>query len=287
VVDFSKLFSVRVTRVRAAFHRHPKTAAAPAAIKASATIPIMAPVVSADDVSTGAGGAVAVVVTVAVGAGCGVAVVVVVTVTVGVAVGVAVVVTVTVGVGDAVGPVVSVVVGVGEMLGTGKGSCWFGNSDACRICPVHICTWQHPDRYAAVVVSLLSNELVLLVLVLPPSRSAAAVDECVLSENVVRTVTASTHSGELVVVSVRLLLDWRIVMVRVVNSKLMESAQVLTPVQQRKARAEIARRRCSNPLRRVQLSCCTGWVRDPMAMVGQRVWCDHHCDWADVVAVDE
>lgn len=75
----------------------------------------------------------------------------------------------------------------------------------------------------------------------------------------------------------------RCVMVRVVNQKLMEThAPELTPAQKAAARRNVEKIRRNNPLRRVRTDCC-GWVRDPLAITGERVWCEHHADWTLVV----
>lgn len=46
---------------------------------------------------------------------------------------------------------------------------------------------------------------------------------------------------------------------------------------------EIAR---SNPLRRVRIT-CHGWVRDPMAVVGDWLWCETCADSSRVIEVVE
>jgi hypothetical protein len=42
-----------------------------------------------------------------------------------------------------------------------------------------------------------------------------------------------------------------------------------------------------SPLRRVELGCGHGWVREPMATAGTWVWCDGCADWARVQRVVE
>jgi hypothetical protein len=45
--------------------------------------------------------------------------------------------------------------------------------------------------------------------------------------------------------------------------------------------------RASSRLRRVELGCGHGWVRDPVAGVHDWVWCDGCADWARVQRVEE
>jgi multidrug resistance efflux pump len=71
-------------------------------------------------------------------------------------------------------------------------------------------------------------------------------------------------------------------MVRLVNQSLMTSSQELTAKQVQAAKATLSQAKKDNPLRRVRTSCC-GWVRDPLARTGERVWCDAHADWTNVV----
>ncbi len=40
-------------------------------------------------------------------------------------------------------------------------------------------------------------------------------------------------------------------------------------------------------LRRVQLGCGHGWVRDAVAGAGEWIWCDQCADWARVQLVEE
>lgn len=61
----------------------------------------------------------------------------------------------------------------------------------------------------------------------------------------------------------------------------------LTPAQQARGRARLARTTAANPLRRVRLACETTSRRDPVAVVGDHVWCDTHGDFARVVTVIE
>ena len=60
---------------------------------------------------------------------------------------------------------------------------------------------------------------------------------------------------------------------------------VLTPADRRRAERRIARQVAKNPLRRVRIDCC-GWIRDPLAVVGDWVWCDTHADQARVLELD-
>lgn len=73
-------------------------------------------------------------------------------------------------------------------------------------------------------------------------------------------------------------------MVRIVNQNIMSSGQEkpLTPTQIKQAQAALKKAQEENPLRRVRTQCC-GWVRDPLAITGERVWCDTHADWTLVV----
>lgn len=76
-------------------------------------------------------------------------------------------------------------------------------------------------------------------------------------------------------------------MVRLVNQSLIASHAELSAQDAERARRRIARRTARNPLRRVHLTCEPVAVRDPLARVGDRVWCDNHADWATVVDVVE
>ena len=60
---------------------------------------------------------------------------------------------------------------------------------------------------------------------------------------------------------------------------------VLTAADRRRAERRIARQVAKNPLRRVRIDCC-GWVRDPLAVVGDWVWCETHADQARVLELD-
>jgi hypothetical protein len=75
------------------------------------------------------------------------------------------------------------------------------------------------------------------------------------------------------------------VMARIVNSSLVATASVdLTAAERRTASRKLERRRRTNPLRRVRLACCQQWIRDPVAVVGDWLWCDAD---ADLGRVDE
>jgi hypothetical protein len=76
-------------------------------------------------------------------------------------------------------------------------------------------------------------------------------------------------------------------MARVINGSLTGTQNVLTETDRRRAKARLARRVERNPLRRVQLACEVKAQRDPLAVVGDLVWCDPHEDFARVVAVTE
>lgn len=60
----------------------------------------------------------------------------------------------------------------------------------------------------------------------------------------------------------------------------------LTASQRRSALRKIDKLTAQNPLRRVRTHCC-GWVRDPLAQVGDWVWCDTHSDTTRVIEVAE
>ncbi len=45
--------------------------------------------------------------------------------------------------------------------------------------------------------------------------------------------------------------------------------------------------RATSRLRRVDLGCGHGWVRDPVAGLHDWVWCDQCADWARVQRVEE
>jgi hypothetical protein len=76
-------------------------------------------------------------------------------------------------------------------------------------------------------------------------------------------------------------------MVRLVNQSLTASHAGLSARDAERAQRRIARTTARNPLRRVHLTCEPVAVRDPLARLGDRVWCDGHADWATVVDVIE
>jgi hypothetical protein len=45
--------------------------------------------------------------------------------------------------------------------------------------------------------------------------------------------------------------------------------------------------RAASRLRRVELGCGHGWVRDPVAGVHDWIWCDNCADWARVQRVED
>ena len=45
--------------------------------------------------------------------------------------------------------------------------------------------------------------------------------------------------------------------------------------------------RPSSALRRVELGCGHGWIRDPVATAGTWTWCESCADWARVLSVEE
>lgn len=67
-------------------------------------------------------------------------------------------------------------------------------------------------------------------------------------------------------------------MVRVVTGEMHKRASgPLTASDRRQARRQLAKAQRQNPLRRVRITCC-GWVRDPIAQVGDWLWCEKHKD---------
>lgn len=78
------------------------------------------------------------------------------------------------------------------------------------------------------------------------------------------------------------------VMARVINaSPTGAPARELTAQQRRQAQRRLARRTAKNPLRRVRLACEERSQRDPVAVVGDHVWCETHNDFARVISVVE
>ena len=77
-------------------------------------------------------------------------------------------------------------------------------------------------------------------------------------------------------------------MARIVNSTLVATASVeLSPSDRRRAQRRLAKRQAGNPLRRVRFGCCTRWVLDPGAVVGDWIWCDVDGDLGRVIEVAE
>jgi hypothetical protein len=74
---------------------------------------------------------------------------------------------------------------------------------------------------------------------------------------------------------------------RIVNQALVGRTRELTRAQQTEARRRLRRAAHANPLRRVTPGCCGVAARDPLARVGDRVWCERCGDWASVVTVVE
>ena len=65
-----------------------------------------------------------------------------------------------------------------------------------------------------------------------------------------------------------------------------DKAVELTPQQRKLALAKIKKMQRDNPLRRVKVACCIGWRRDPLAEVGDWIWCDTHQDKSRVIEVE-
>lgn len=76
-------------------------------------------------------------------------------------------------------------------------------------------------------------------------------------------------------------------MVRIVNQSLTTTHAPLSGRDARRAARWIARSTARNPLRRVRVACEEQAQRDPLASLGDRVWCERHADWATVVEVTE
>ena len=76
-------------------------------------------------------------------------------------------------------------------------------------------------------------------------------------------------------------------MVRLVHQSLVTTRPAISDRDAEAARRRIARRTARNPLRRVRITCEPHAVRDALATVGDRIWCDTHADWATVVEVTE
>ena len=76
-------------------------------------------------------------------------------------------------------------------------------------------------------------------------------------------------------------------MVRIVNDSLTPHSRQLGADERRRAERRLSRRQAANPLRRVLLACETTYVRDPVAVVGDHLWCEAHADFALVLEVVE
>lgn len=77
-------------------------------------------------------------------------------------------------------------------------------------------------------------------------------------------------------------------MARIVNSALLAGAPAeLTPAERRKGERTLAKRQARNPLRRARLGCCSRWLLDPSARVGDWLWCDVDDDLGRVTEVAE
>lgn len=74
-------------------------------------------------------------------------------------------------------------------------------------------------------------------------------------------------------------------MARVITGALSAPTLQLSERQRQLATRRLARAAGKNALRRVHLACDTSGTRDPVAKVGDRVWCERHGDFAVVVAV--
>jgi len=75
--------------------------------------------------------------------------------------------------------------------------------------------------------------------------------------------------------------------VRIVNDSLTPHRRELAAQERRRAERRLSRRQAANPLRRVLLACETTYVRDPVAVTDDHLWCEDHADFARVVDVVE
>jgi hypothetical protein len=66
-----------------------------------------------------------------------------------------------------------------------------------------------------------------------------------------------------------------------------DRAARLTDAQRRQAARELAKATARNPLRRVRLSCRHLWIRDPVAVLHDWMWCDRCADNRRVTEVVE
>ena len=77
-------------------------------------------------------------------------------------------------------------------------------------------------------------------------------------------------------------------MARIINSTLTATEPVVLSAHERqRAERKLAKRQARNPLRRVRLGCCTRWVLDTGAVVGDWLWCDLDGDLGRIVEVAE
>lgn len=76
-------------------------------------------------------------------------------------------------------------------------------------------------------------------------------------------------------------------MARVITGNYTSKDISLTAADRRRGASRLARKAHRNPLRRVTLACETAAQRDPIAQVGDHVWCDNHAEFALVVKVVE
>ena len=76
-------------------------------------------------------------------------------------------------------------------------------------------------------------------------------------------------------------------MARVITGAMYAPAVELDDHARRRAQARLDRQAATNRLRRVHLACETSGQRDPIARVGDLVWCNQHGDFARVVSVVE
>ena len=74
-------------------------------------------------------------------------------------------------------------------------------------------------------------------------------------------------------------------LVSTLTSRPVGPERILTEQQRRAAARKLRRRTAANPLRRVLLT-CHGWVRDPSAVVGDWLFCEH-ADCGDLRRVIE
>lgn len=76
-------------------------------------------------------------------------------------------------------------------------------------------------------------------------------------------------------------------MARIVDQRMMTSRDELNAAQRAAALRALRQARRDNPLRRVRLSCCAMWVRDPVAQAGDRMWCERCASWTAVAELDD